>query len=117
MKPMASWPKSKVIESPAFEHTGLDYFRPLLHQAKQRKKAWVCTFTCITLGAINLELLEDMTLEQFLLALRRFVARRGKSNEIILDNAPHFKVTKNTIDILWENIISDPSIHISTTKG
>ena len=38
MKPMASWPKSKVTESPAFEHTGLDSFGPLLHQAKQTKK-------------------------------------------------------------------------------
>ena len=52
-----------------------------------------------------------MTSEQFLLALRRFVARRGKPNEIISDNVPHLKVTKNTRDILWENVISDPSIH------
>ena len=30
---------------------------------------------------------------------------------MILDNAPHFKVTKNTIDILWENVISNLSTH------
>ena len=121
MKPMAPWPKSKVTESPAFEQTGLDYFEPLhIKQNKERKKAWVCIFACITVRAIHHELVEDMTSEQFLLALRRFAARPGKPNEIISDNAPHFKVTKNTIDILWENVISNPSIHtysISTTKG
>ena len=112
MKPMAPWPKSKMTESPVFEHTGLNYFRPLyIKQNKERKKAWVCIFTCITVIAIHLELVEDMKSEQFLLALRRFVARRGKPNEIISDYGPHFKVTKNTIDILWENVISDPSIH------
>ena len=35
-----------------------------------------------------------MTAEQFLLALRRFIARRGKSIQIILDNAPQFKTQK-----------------------
>ena len=29
VKPMAPWPKIKVNESPAFTHTGLDYFGPL----------------------------------------------------------------------------------------
>lgn len=61
--------------------------------------AWVCIFTCITIKAIHLELIEGMTSEQFLLALRRFVACRGKPNEIISDNATHFKVTRNTVDV------------------
>ena len=90
----------------------LDCFEPLcIKQNKQRKKAWVCTFTCITIRVIHLELMENMTSEQFLLALRVIVTSRGKPNEMILDNAPHFKVTKNTIDILWENVISNLSTH------
>ena len=60
---------------------------------------WVCIFTCITIKAIHLELIEGMTSEQFLLALRRSVACRGKPNEIISDNATHFKVTRNTVDV------------------
>ena len=110
MKPMAPWPKSKMTESPAFEHTGLDYFRPLyIKQNKERKKAWVCIFTCITVIEMHLELVEDMKSEQFLLALRRFVARRGKPNEIISDNGPltYGKTLLATLQY----------IHISTTKG
>ena len=109
MKPLA--PKSKVIESRVFEHTGLDYFGPLhIKQNKERKKACVCIFISITVRGIHVEIVEDMASEKCLLALRRFVARGGKPNEIISDNAPHFKVIKNTIDILWKNVISGPSI-------
>ena len=44
-----------------------------------------------------------MVSEQFWLALRRFVARPRKPNEIISDNAPHFQVTKNTIHTCLDN--------------
>ena len=84
MKPITPWPKGKVTESPAFKHTDLDYFGPLyIKQYKQRKKVWLCIVTCITVREIHHELVENMTSEQFLLALRRFVARPGKLNEII----------------------------------
>ena len=45
-----------------------------------------------------MELVKDVTAEQFLLALRRFIARRGKPTQIKLDNAPQFKLAKNVID-------------------
>ena len=60
--------------------------------------------------AIHLELVEDLTAAQFLACLRRFVARRGKSDKIISDNAPQFKVTKNAIDFAWENVVGDPDV-------
>ena len=50
-----------------------------------------------------------MTAEQFLLALRRFIARRGKSIQIILDNAPQFK-TKTAIDKAWKETISNNEV-------
>ena len=43
-------------------------------------------------------MIKDMTPEQFLLALRRFIARRGKPTRIILNNAPQFKLEKPAID-------------------
>ena len=100
VKPMAPWPKIKVKESPAFTHIGLDYFGPLyVKNGTIRSKAWVCIFTCIAVRAIHPELVEDVTAAQFLDCLRRFIARRGKPDEIISDNAPQFKVAKNAIDL------------------
>ena len=108
VKPMAPLPTSKVVRSKAFTNTGLDYFGPLyIRQGKDRVKVWVCLFTCITVRAIHLKLVEDMTAEQFLSALRRFIARRGKPDQII----PHFKATKNTVDMAWDRVVNDPSVH------
>ena len=59
MKPMVPWLKMKVKESPAFKHTGLDSFGPLhIKQNKERKKTWLCIFTCITVRAIHHELMD-----------------------------------------------------------
>ena len=53
-----------------------------------------------------------MKAEQFLSALRRFIARRDKPDQIILDNTPHFKATKNAVDIAWEKVVADPFQYI-----
>ena len=52
-----------------------------------------------------------MTAEQFLSALRRFIVRHGKPDQIILDNAPNLKATKTAVDMAWEKFANDPSVH------
>ena len=76
-----------------------------------RKKVWISLFTCIEVRAVRLEVVEDMTAEHFLEAFQRFIARRGKPNKIISDNATNFKATKNTIDIAWNDITRDREVH------
>ena len=51
-----------------------------------------------------------MSAEKFLLALRRFFARRGKPDEIILDNASQFKVAKNAVNSVWKNVINNEDV-------
>ena len=51
-----------------------------------------------------------MTAEKFLLALRRFIARRGKPTQIILDNAPQFKLAKTALDKAWKETISNHEV-------
>ena len=59
-------------------------------------------FTCICLAvcAIHLEWVKNSTPEQFLSCLRRYIARRGKPQLIIIisDDAPQFKVVKTAAD-------------------
>ena len=106
VKPMAPWPTSKVIRTKTFTNTDLDYFGPLhIRQGKDWVKPWVYLFTCITVRETHLELVEDMS------ALHRYVARRSKPGQIILDNAPNFKGTKNEVDMAWEKVVDDPSVH------
>ena len=111
VKPIAPLPKSRVTASPPFTNTGIDYFGPLyIKNEGVQKKVWICLFTCTAVRAVHLEVVEDMTAEQFLEALRRFVSRRGKPDEIISDNALQFKAAKNTIDIAWGDIVNDPQV-------
>ena len=62
---------------------------------------WVCLFTCVTVRAIHWKLIKDVTTEQFLLGLRRFMARRGKPKQTIVDNVLQFKVTGTAVDKAW----------------
>ena len=71
----------------------------------------MCLFTCIVTRGLHLEIVSDMSAEKFLLALRRFVSRRGKPEEIILDNASQFKVTKRVVDSAWDNVTHDEEVY------
>ena len=112
MPSMSPWPKSKLTRSIPFQETGLDYFGPLYVKQPDgsQQKVWVCLFTCVVVRAIHLEIVNDMTAEQFIMALHRFIARRGKPNHIISDNAPQFKLSKSTIDVTWNDVITDAEV-------
>ena len=112
---MSPWPRKKVAKSAPFTYTGLDYLGPLyIQDGTSKRKVWVCLFTSVTVRVIHLELFKDMTAEQFLLGLRRFIARRGKLTQIILDNAPQFKLTKSDVDKAWKGTILNPEVQSYT---
>lgn len=117
--PMPALPSSRVTPSAPFASTGLDYLGPLFVKEKgEPQKVWICLFTCLVTRAIHLELVCDMTAQQFLLSLQRFIARRGKPSLIILDNAPQFKLAKSTMDKIWSSVIRDQNVHSYTsTQG
>ena len=80
MPRMPDLPRERVARSQPFEYTGIDYFGPLyikeFYQVTDKspeqieRKVWVCLFTCFTIRAIHLELVGDMSAEEFLLCLR-----------------------------------------------
>ena len=117
-KVMSPWPRSKTTQSSPFINTGVDYFGLLyVKNVRNRKKVWICLFTCIVVRAVHLEVVEDITAEHFLEAFRRFIARRGKPNKIISDNATTFKAAKNAIDIAWNDILRDHEVHSYLSKN
>ena len=91
---------------PAFMNVGIDFAGPLyVKESKlENKKVYVCLFTCMVTRAIHLELVEDMTTEQFLLALKRMMSRRGRSQLIISDNAKSFKKASDILKRLFKNV-------------
>jgi len=77
-------------------------------QPSATQKVWLCLFTCLVVRAIHLEVVHDMTAQQFLLCLGRFIARHGKLKQIISDNASQFKVVKSTVEEAWQLSTTSP---------
>ena len=99
-------PHFRVDQDPPFTHVGIDFAGPLIvkgesHvQNKGEIKCYVCLFTCASTRAVHLELVEDLTVESFIRAFRRFCARRGLPATIISDNAKTFKAASKEVKSL-----------------
>jgi len=81
-------PSFRVQESQPFANSGVDYAGPLFVGAD---KVWICLFTCCVTRAVHLELVTDLSTSAFLLAFRRFTAKRGPPTMMLSDNATTFK--------------------------
>ena len=74
-----------------FLSTGIDFAGPFLvkfdgHRRSPKTKAYVCLFICLASRFIHLELFEDLSINHFMAALRRFTNRRGLPSNIYTDN-------------------------------
>ncbi|XP_005167247.1 uncharacterized protein [Danio rerio] len=90
---MADLPPSRLrLYKPPFWSTGVDCFGPFTIKIGRRtEKRWGIIFKCMTTSCIHLDLLESMDTDAFLMALRRFVSRRGKPFEILADRGTNFR--------------------------
>ncbi|XP_076624584.1 uncharacterized protein LOC143343501 [Colletes latitarsis] len=92
---MGDLPTNRVTPSRPFMHAGVDYCGPLFIKEKVQRnrnkvKVYLAIFVCFATKAIHIEIVNDLTTEAFLAAVRRFFSRRGKSSDIYSDNATNF---------------------------
>ena len=88
-------PAERFATSSVFEHVGVDFAGPILLKCGYVRKptivkAYICVFVCLSVKALHLEVVSDLTTEAFLAALRRFIARCGKPASIWSDNGTNF---------------------------
>nr|CAH7734064.1 unnamed protein product [Callosobruchus chinensis] len=68
-------------------------------------KCYVALFVCFLSKAVHLELVTDLSKDCFILALRRFISRRGKPSRVFSDNGTNFvaanlrSISLNRLDI------------------
>lgn len=88
---MAQLPTGRVESKFPFSVTGLDYLgHYFIKIGRRREKRWIALFTCLTTRALHLELVSSLSTDAFIMALRRFIARRGQMKEIFCDNGTNF---------------------------
>ncbi|XP_064481411.1 uncharacterized protein LOC135394547 [Ornithodoros turicata] len=88
----APLPKDRVSQQLPFDVVGVDFAGPLYYKtAHGYSKSYVTLFTCTATRAIHLELVTDQAFGTFLMAFKRFVARRGIPKKIYSDNFLTYK--------------------------
>lgn len=79
--------------------TGLDYLGTGYIKTSNRNNVWVCLFSCPVTREIQLETLQGMSAEEFLLGFRRFISQSGIPIEIICDSVLRFKTASETLNL------------------
>ncbi|XP_053691664.1 uncharacterized protein LOC128740164 [Sabethes cyaneus] len=112
---MASLPEARVTGFVRpFTHTGVDYFGPVIvKQGRSLVKRWVALFTCLAIRAIHLELVYNLSTQLCIMAIRRFVARRGFPEAFYSDNGTNFVGASN---LLTKQIHEDCAVTFISAK-
>ncbi|XP_051939800.1 uncharacterized protein LOC127612976 [Hippocampus zosterae] len=93
---MADLPSDRVDATPPFAYCGMDCFGPFhTKQGRKEQKRYGLLFTCLCSRAVHIEMLEDMTTDAFINALRCFVAIRGAVRHIRSDQGTNFVGARN----------------------
>ena len=89
---MADIPTDKITpDQLPFTCVGCDFFGHfVVQQTRKTFKRFGVLFTCLTTRAIHIEIAESLDTSSFIMALRRFCARRGQVSEIRSDNGTNF---------------------------
>jgi hypothetical protein len=82
-----------------FTHSGMDGFGPFdVKFGRGTVKRYGLIFTCLTYRAVHLEMLRDMSTDQCIKSIRRFLARRGPCKHFYSDNGKNFVGSHNQLN-------------------
>ena len=88
---MADLPEERCSEAAPFTYTGVDMFGPfVIKEGRKELKRYGAIFTCLSSRSIHLESTNSLETDSFILALRRFINRRGEVRQMRSDNGTNF---------------------------
>jgi hypothetical protein len=104
----APLPDCRLTFERAFKTTGVDCAGPLF--LADGSKVYMVLFTCMAVRAIHLELLSSMSTRVMVLAIQRFISRRGTPERFISDHGTNFVGLSNllhekSINAKWSFIV------------
>ena len=88
-----------------FTNNGVDYFGPFSIKLFRRTvKRWICLFTCLSVRAVHMEIVQSLDTQSCLDAVHRFIARRGKPKTVISDNGTNFVGAANELKAAFKEL-------------
>nr|XP_037876794.1 uncharacterized protein LOC119630680 isoform X1 [Bombyx mori]XP_037876795.1 uncharacterized protein LOC119630680 isoform X1 [Bombyx mori] len=92
---MGSLPEQRVNPGFPFVSAAVDFAGPYLITDRKGRgckitKCYLCLFVCLKYKCLHLEAVSELSKDAFILALRRFISRRGKPHELFCDNGRNF---------------------------
>ena len=88
---MADLPEDRMETTPPFTYCGMDCFGPFyIKEGRKELKRYGLLLTCMCSRAVHIEMLNDLTSDAFINALRSFIAIRGTVRHIRCDQGTNF---------------------------
>ncbi|KAL1272022.1 hypothetical protein QQF64_031038 [Cirrhinus molitorella] len=115
---MADLPPARLrLQKPPFYSTGMDCFGPFQIKIGRRcEKRWGIIFKCLTTRCVHLDLLTSIDTDSFLMALRRFVARRGRPWELFSDQGTNFHGGEKELQEAFASLSPQLQQHLAKQK-
>ena len=103
----------RVMPDSMFDQVGVDYAGPVyVKYGYTRKptviKSYICLFVSLSVKAVQLELVSDLSTDAFIASLRRFTARRGKPTLIWSDHGDQISCDTNPFSRAIDYILYSP---------
>ena len=97
---MGNVPECRLEPGIVFRNTGVDFFGPMIiKESRSEVIVYGCLFVCMATGACHLELVDNLSTDHFIMALKRFIAQRGRQQRIYMhsDNGSNFVGANNEL--------------------
>lgn len=107
---MADLPSDRLETEPPFTNVGVDCFGPWQIVTRKTRggqacsKRWAVMFTCLTIRAVHIEVVEELSSSAFINALRRFMAIRGQVKLFRSDRGTNFVGSTDNLGINAINV-------------
>ncbi|XP_048487833.1 uncharacterized protein LOC125491030 [Plutella xylostella] len=120
---MGNLPVERVMPDFPFATVGTDFAGPFLITDRKGRgckitKCYLCIFICFNYKCIHLEAVSELSKDAFILALKRFIARRGLPKLISCDNGGNFVAAAREIkDFLNSKENTNAVLDFSAQQG
>ena len=95
---MADLSDKKCMEAAPFTYSGVYMFRPILiRERRSDLKRYAAFFTCFSSRAVHIEIINTIDADSFIMALCRFLVRRGSVQSIWSYNGTNFVGANNEL--------------------